>query len=375
MMEARTRPFFSVFRAEVLKGRRGAPRKVALIAPLPFCALGVLSSGVIPGTGATGGVATYLWNFWYVLMMPVAIALICVSVANIDARQKLRSVLALPFPPARTWWAKVCYALAFAASLAVLVCSTAGRWAVPRFCEGSRGDHLDGCEFVDGSCGAGVTVRFGTLAGIAFRCWQLGRVSRASSAAWFAFPPATTLCAVSPSGVAPSGVPLEAGEALGAFGWEAVVGIVVAAVLFAVWHGLGRRGSRSAGCLMAGRRRARGEAGTRACRRSPVRRAWFRRALRSEAVRMRRSPLWCCMALAVALGALAELLLRVLGMGFPAGNRRVLQLLGAGAPLRRAYPAAWRRMPSSGRARARTCWACRRARRWRRNWRRCWRCA
>ena len=99
MMEARTRPFFSVFRAEVLKGRRGAPRKVALIAPLPFCALGVLSSGVIPGTGATGGVATYLWNFWYVLMMPVAIALICVSVANIDARQKLRSVLALPFSP------------------------------------------------------------------------------------------------------------------------------------------------------------------------------------------------------------------------------------------------------------------------------------
>ena len=78
---------------------------MALIAPLPFCALGVLSSGVISGTGATGGVATYLWNFWYVLMMPVAIALICVSVANIDARQKLRSVLALPFPPARTWWA------------------------------------------------------------------------------------------------------------------------------------------------------------------------------------------------------------------------------------------------------------------------------
>ena len=53
MMEARTRPFFSVFRAEVLKGRRGAPRKVALIAPLPFCALGVLSSGVISGTSGT----------------------------------------------------------------------------------------------------------------------------------------------------------------------------------------------------------------------------------------------------------------------------------------------------------------------------------
>ena len=173
MMEARTRPFFSVFRAEVLKGRRGAPRKVALIAPLPFCALGVLSSGVIPGTGATGGVATYLWNFWYVLMMPVAIALICVSVANIDARQKLRSVLALPFPPARTWWAKVCYALAlaFAANLAVLVCSTAlGAMGVdaPGFAEGlAAATILTVASSWMVPAALALTVRFGTLAGIA----------------------------------------------------------------------------------------------------------------------------------------------------------------------------------------------------------------
>lgn len=248
MMEARTRPFFSVFRAEVLKGRRGAPRKVALIAPLPFCALGVLSSGVIPGTGATGGVATYLWNFWYVLMMPVAIALICVSVASIDARQKLRSVLALPFPPARTWWAKVCYALAlaFAANLAVLVCSTAlGAMGVdaPGFAEGlAAATILTVASSWMVPAALALTVRFGTLAGIAIPVLlQLGAgIALYSSAAWFAFPPATTLCAVSPLlGVAPSGVPLEAGEALGAFGWEAVVGIVVAAVLFAVlaWAG------------------------------------------------------------------------------------------------------------------------------------------
>lgn len=248
MMEARTRPFFSVFRAEVLKGRRGAPRKVALIAPLPFCALGVLSSGVIPGTGATGGVATYLWNFWYVLMMPVAIALICVSVANIDARQKLRSVLALPFPPARTWWAKVCYALAlaFAANLAVLVCSTAlGAMGVdaPGFAEGlAAATILTVASSWMVPAALALTVRFGTLAGIAIPVLlQLGAgIALYSSAVWFAFPPATTLCAVSPLlGVSPSGVPLEAGEALGAFGWEAVVGIVVAAVLFAVlaWAG------------------------------------------------------------------------------------------------------------------------------------------
>ena len=68
-----------------------------------------------------------MWNFWYVLMMPVAIALICVSVANIDARQKLRSVLALSRFPRRARGGEVCYALAlaFAANLAVLVCSTA----------------------------------------------------------------------------------------------------------------------------------------------------------------------------------------------------------------------------------------------------------
>ena len=95
MMGAAAGSFPTVFKAEVLKGRRGAPRKVALIAPLPFCALGVLSSGVIPGTGAIGGIATCLWNYWYALMMPVAIALICASIANLDARQKLRPVLGL----------------------------------------------------------------------------------------------------------------------------------------------------------------------------------------------------------------------------------------------------------------------------------------
>ena len=202
MMEARTRPFFSVFRAEVLKGRRGAPRKVALIAPLPFCALGVLSSGVISGTGATGGVATYLWNFWYVLMMPVAIAVLVCSTAL--------GAMGVDAP-------------GFAEGLAAAtILTVASSWMVP--------------------AALALTVRFGTLAGIAIPVLlQLGAgIALYSSAAWFAFPPATTLCAVSPLlGVAPSGVPLEAGEALGAFGWEAVVGIVVAAVLFAVlaWAG------------------------------------------------------------------------------------------------------------------------------------------
>ena len=45
-MGAQTGSFKTAFRAEMLKGRRGGARKVALVAPLPFCALGVLDRGI-----------------------------------------------------------------------------------------------------------------------------------------------------------------------------------------------------------------------------------------------------------------------------------------------------------------------------------------
>ena len=241
-MGAAAGSFPTVFKAEVLKGRRGAPRKVALIAPLPFCVLGVLSSGVIPGTGAIGGIATCLWNYWYALMMPVAITLICASIANLDARQKLRPVLGLPLPPARTWWAKVAYALALVlgANLVVLACSTvltALGAEGPSFAEGLAAAvllTLASSWMVPAALA--LTLRFGTLAGIAIPALaQVGvGIALWTSGAWFAFPPATTLCAVAPLlGVAPSGVPLEAGDALGTFGGDAVLGIAVALALFA----------------------------------------------------------------------------------------------------------------------------------------------
>ena len=50
----------------------------------------------------------------------------------------------------------------------------------------------------------------------------------------------STLCAVAPFlGVAPSGVPLEAGDPLGVFGGDAVLGIAVALALFAALAILG----------------------------------------------------------------------------------------------------------------------------------------
>ncbi|MFR3090985.1 MAG: hypothetical protein ACLTMP_03930 [Eggerthella lenta] len=95
---------------------------------------------------------------------------------------------------------------------------------------------------MDGSCGAGAdrAVRDAcghrnsgaVAAGRGYRAVLVGGVVRVPAGD-------DALRRVAASGRAPSGVPLEAGEALGAFGWEAVVGIVVAAVLFAVlaWAG------------------------------------------------------------------------------------------------------------------------------------------
>ena len=89
--------------------------------------------------------------------------------------------------------------------------------------------------------------------------------------------------------------------------------------------------------MMAGaeaRAKAR-EAGTRTCEAEPGRaRVTFRRALRSEAVRMRHSPLVVLhVALAVALGALAGAYFAFSAWDSLLGTDAFFQLLGAGAPL------------------------------------------
>ncbi len=239
---------FAVVRAEALKSKRGAARKVALIAPLPFCVMGVLASGVLPGTGAMGGISTVMWNYWYALMLPIATALMCVSVANLDARQKLRPVLGLPLPPVRTWWAKVCcgLALVLAANLVVLACScvlTALGAEGPTFFEGAATVFvltLASAWMVP--AGLVLAMRFGTLVGITIPALlQLGMgIALWSSGSWYLFPPATALCAASPfTGVEPSGVPLEPGAALGVFGWECWAGLAIAAALFAALAAIG----------------------------------------------------------------------------------------------------------------------------------------
>lgn len=241
--------FAAALRAEALKGRRGAPRKIALLMPLPFCLMGALAGG-IGGGGAVGAFSTYGWNWWYALPLPIAIALIATSVANLDARQKLRPVLGLPVPPARTWWAKTAYALAlvFAANLVVLAASVLVRalgGAAPSVLAGlATAAVLTAANAWAVPASLALATRFGPLAGIALPALaQLGLgIGLWTSPWWFLLPPTTALVAASPLvGVAPSGVPLAPGDALGTFGWETAAGLFVALALFAALATAGAR--------------------------------------------------------------------------------------------------------------------------------------
>ena len=243
------RGFANVLRAEVLKGAHAAPRKIALIAPLPFCLLGTVASGLFGGGGASGaGFATYGWNWWYVLMLPVSVALVTASVANIDARQRLRPVLGLPRLPREIWLAKALYALmlALAANLVVMAFAVVARL-------GGANAPAIAASILMGPvlalavswmipAGLFLTVRFGVLAGIAVPLVvQLAfGLAFAYSGAWWAVPMAAGMRIASPIiGVAPSGIPFAAGDSMGVLDGTWVSGLIVALAAGAVLTAFG----------------------------------------------------------------------------------------------------------------------------------------
>lgn len=234
-------------RAEWAKLSHGGARKVALAAPLPFCALGFLASGALGGGGAGGaGFATYGWNYWYVLMLPIAVALMTASVANLDARLGLRGVLGLPIDPALTWWGKVAASLAlvFAANLVIWAASCAS-FALGGTAPGPmRG--LVAAVLLTVSvlwmvpAGLALTLRAGTLVGIAAPALVQVAVGLvlAHSRLWWLAPMAAVLRLPAPIlGVAPSGIPLLADDPLWVIDgpwWAAlVISVLVAGVLAA----------------------------------------------------------------------------------------------------------------------------------------------
>lgn len=231
--------FKEAMRAEMAKGRRTAARKTALIAPLPFCLLGLMSSGLVTGGLGPGnaGFNTYGWCYWYTLLLPVAIALMTAGIAQVDMRLKLHAVMGAPVRLGSVWAAKTVYALMLtAASNAVMALVS----SVIAFAGGSAAavpESLAMAALLTAAsmwmipAGLFLTMRLGTLAGIALPLLaQLaGGICFYGSAWWWIFPPAAAMRLCSPlAGVAPSGVPLVAGEIYGVIDGAWVAALAVA---------------------------------------------------------------------------------------------------------------------------------------------------
>ena len=358
----------------MLKGRRGGARKVALVAPLPFCALGVLSSGVHSGHGRRSGASRRsMWNYW---MRAHAARRRRADLRSrwrtSTARQKLRPVLGA----------------AAAAGAHVVGQGAPTRWRSCVGCEprdarlsrrcsprsGRRGPRVSAeglaaathrrrrAAFVDGSrraradtCGSARSrasrsrrcCRWAWLS----RCGLVGRRGsrsrrRRRSARWRRF-----------WAWRPRACRSEAGDPLGAFGrrrrarhrrWPSLLFAALAMCS-------GRRGSRSAR-PHDGRGEARAkerEAGrdlarrTRTCAVTLRRMRCARRRLGCAARRL----WWLHAVLATALGALAGAYFAVYAVGFASGIRRVLPAARRGRAAARGHLVrAWRPMRSSARA-------------------------
>lgn len=238
------RGFREAFAAEAMKGARTAARKTVLIAPLPLCLLGLMSSGLVTGGHGPGGMGfnTYGWCWWYTLLLPVAIALVTTNVANIDVRQKFHGVMSAPMRPQSVWHAKVVYAFALvlAANLVVALASStiwllggSAAGPVASICMAAL---LSASSLWMIPAGLFLTMRFGMLCGIAgpLLTQLAAGIACYANHLWWLLPPAAAMRLCSPlAGVAPSGVPLVPGEAFGI-----VDGAWVAALVIAVAFGV-----------------------------------------------------------------------------------------------------------------------------------------
>lgn len=230
----------SAFAAEVRKFRHAAPMRLALIMALPFPLIALL-------TAPSGNVSFSPWNYWYVLLMPVAIALFTGCVANADARMRNRPLLGSGAPLGQAWWAKAlwCLMLSGLSNLVVLALYIAAlaiggslsTAAVLTMALAALATTITSAWMIP--AGLFLTARAGLLAGIFLPL----AVQLVGGFAWSAipvpqlFPPsATTVIPTAFIPVLPSGEPLAAdtvlGGALAANGALTWAGIAVAALTF-----------------------------------------------------------------------------------------------------------------------------------------------
>lgn len=230
----------SALAAEVRKSRHAAPMRLALIMALPFPLIALL-------TAPSGNVSFSPWNYWYVLLMPVAIALFTGCVANADARMRNRPLLGSGAPLGQAWWAKAlwCLMLSGLSNLVVLALYIAAlaiggslsAAAVLTMALAALATTITSAWMIP--AGLFLTARAGLLAGIFLPL----AVQLVGGFAWSAipvpqlFPPsATTVIPTAFIPVLPSGEPLAAdtvlGGALAANGALTWTGIAVAALTF-----------------------------------------------------------------------------------------------------------------------------------------------
>lgn len=230
----------SALAAEVRKFRHAAPMRLALIMALPFPLIAFL-------TAPSGNVSFSPWNYWYVLLMPVAIALFTGCVANADARMRNRPLLGSGAPLGQAWWAKAlwCLMLSGLSNLVVLALYIAAlaiggslsAAAVLTMALAALATTITSAWMIP--AGLFLTARAGLLAGIFLPL----AVQLVGGFAWSAipvpqlFPPsATTVIPTAFIPVLPSGEPLAAdtvlGGALAANGTLTWAGIAVAALTY-----------------------------------------------------------------------------------------------------------------------------------------------
>ncbi|WP_286947062.1 lantibiotic immunity ABC transporter MutE/EpiE family permease subunit [Acetobacterium sp. UBA5834] len=90
----------NIIKSELIKGRRSFGRKSLVLFP----SLVVLMAIVLMG-GALTQVGAYNW--WYMMFLPVTVALVCINLIEPDKRMQFFNVATLPVPKGRMWLAKV----------------------------------------------------------------------------------------------------------------------------------------------------------------------------------------------------------------------------------------------------------------------------
>lgn len=98
--------FFGILQSEFLKTKRSIVRRVAIASPLCLAMLATIQGGYF---------SLNLFNWFYVVFLPITFALISAAAVNIDnGKHALRAIRSLPIEQNRIWLAKLITVMVYA---------------------------------------------------------------------------------------------------------------------------------------------------------------------------------------------------------------------------------------------------------------------